>query len=203
MIHRAYSILEVKEFDGEQRVIRGLATSPVPDRAGDIVEPMGVKVAPDIPLFLYHDSTKTVGRARFGKPTKAGIPFEATLPKISEPGLLKDRVDEAWQLVKYKLVTGVSIGFRVMNDAYERLKDGGIRFIETEVLELSIVPVPMHQLAQIETIKSADQAARRAALGAQRGMPVVRLDKPAHAGAASPGDSGAQPPRRKGVVYLN
>src|SRR5688572_7905443 len=110
MLQRAYSIVHIKTVDDDQRVILGTATTPTPDRVGDVVEPLGVHVAPDVPLFLYHDSTKTVGRAKLGAATAAGIAFKAVLPKIAEPGSLKDRVDEAWGLVKYGLVTGVSIG---------------------------------------------------------------------------------------------
>lgn len=161
---RMYSLITVKEMDDERRVIRGMATTPEVDRQGDIVDPFGVKVAGDIPLFLYHDSNQTVGRAKFGKPTKDGIPFEAHLPVIKEAGRLKDRVDEAWQMVKYRLITGVSIGFRALEDGYERMKNGGLKFIATEVLELSLVPVPANASATITAIKSIDER-QRAALG--------------------------------------
>lgn len=153
---RAYSILTVKSVDDDRRVIIGMATTPTPDRAADVVEPMGVKVASDIPLFMYHDSTKTVGRVRFQKATADGIPFEATIPKITEPGVLKDRIDEAWQMVKYKLITGVSIGFRPIEGAIEQIKNGGFRFLKSEVLELSLVPIPMNAEATISTVKSID-----------------------------------------------
>jgi HK97 family phage prohead protease len=199
-ILRAYSLFEAKEFDDEQRVITGWATTPTPDRAKDIVEPLGVQVASDIPLFLYHDSWQTVGRTQFGKPTSKGIPYTARLPKVIEAGRLKDRIDEAWQMLKYRLITGVSIGFRALDDGWEMMKDGGIRYLKTEVLELSLVPIPMNAEANVATIKSADQAIRRAASGAR---PVVRLDPaPAATGnSADPGASGQQQ-RRKGVVYL-
>jgi hypothetical protein len=49
---------------------------------------------------------------------------------MSEPGTLKDRLDEAWQSVKMKLVRGVSIGFRAIEYAF--MDDGGIRFIESK-----------------------------------------------------------------------
>ncbi len=157
---QAFSVLECKEFNDEQRVIRGLATSPVPDRADDVVEPMGAKFATTIPLFLYHDSRLTVGTVKLGKPTKKGIPFEATIPKILEEGKLKDRVDEAWQLVKYKLIAAVSIGFRSIEGKVERLQSGGLRFLESEILELSLVPVPMQSLATIDEIKSFDSSTK-------------------------------------------
>lgn len=50
-MERAYSFLQVKSFDSERRTIKGIATTPTPDRVGDIVEPKGVKVAAEIPLL--------------------------------------------------------------------------------------------------------------------------------------------------------
>jgi len=169
--------------EGEERVIRGIATSSAVDRVGDIVDPAGVRSESDIPLFLYHDSHQTVGRAKLGKPTKDGIPFEARLPKIAEAGRLKDRVDEAWQMLKYRLITGVSIGFNVLNDAYESIKDGGYRFLETEVLELSLVPIPANQTAKITTIKSIVEQ-HLAALGHQ-GSPPTDRNRPGASGQSS------------------
>lgn len=182
MKDRAYSVLEIKEIDDEQRVIRGIATTPSTDRVGDIVEPLGVKVAPDIPMFLYHDSRMTVGRARFGKATKTGIPFEATIPKVKEPGRLQDRVDEAWQMLKYRLITAVSIGFNVLEDGYEIMKNGGIHYLKTEVLELSLVPVPAQAEATITSIKSIDDALL-AASGREQGGGGRGDDLPGASGA--------------------
>jgi phage head maturation protease len=216
-MNRAYSVFEVKSVDEEQRTVRGIATTPTPDRVKDVVEPLGAKFADDLPLFKHHDSRLIVGRTAFGKPTSKGIPFEARLPKIAEAGTLRDRVDEAWQEVKYRLVTGVSIGFKPVMDKVEQLKNGGLRFLEYEILELSLVPVPMNAQAVITqfrdsdggdearralltAIKSADQAIRRAASGAPAGGRVVRLEPAGPAGI--PGASGQQQ-RRKGVVYLN
>lgn len=157
-MHRAYSLLTIKAIDKERRIITGIATTPEPDRVGDVVEPLGVKFKNPLPLLLFHDHTNPVGTVRFDKPTKDGITFEAHLPEIDEPGPLKTAVDHAWQLVKRRLVRGVSIGFRVLNDAMDLMRDtGGIRFRETEVLELSLVTVPANQDATIHTIKSADQ----------------------------------------------
>jgi len=185
---RAYSIVQdIKAMEeGDERVIRGMATTPSVDRMGDIVEPMGVKVAGDIPLFLYHDSGQTVGRAKLGKATKDGIPFEARLPMVKEMGRLKDRVDEAWQMLKYRLITGVSIGFNVIEDAYELMKDGGIRFLKTEVLELSLVPIPANSEALITTVKSIYEG-HRAALGPPRDP----HDSPGASGQRSGAPSGA------------
>ena len=164
-LHRAYSILEVRQVDHERRSISGLASTPTVDRMGDVIEPEGVQFAAEIPLLLHHDHTKPVGRVRLGKATKAGVPFTAELPQIDEPGIVQDRVNEAWVSVKHRLIAGVSIGFRTLNDAVERMKGGGLRFLETEVLELSLVVIPANAEASITSIKSIDRDLLKAASG--------------------------------------
>ncbi|MET4263874.1 phage major capsid protein [Bradyrhizobium sp. LA6.8] len=153
-MNRAYAVLDVKSVDEDKRVITGVATTPTPDRVGDIVEPLGVKFKNPLPLLWQHMSDKPVGSVKFDKPTKDGITFQAQLPSISEPGTLKDRIDEAWQSVKMQLVRGVSIGFRAIE--YSWMDDGGIRFLESEVLELSLVTIPANADATIQSIKSFD-----------------------------------------------
>ena len=98
----------------------------------------------------------------FAKPEKTGIPFKGEMPKIKEPGNLKDRVDEAIQSIKYKLVAAVSIGFSPMEYAF--MDDGGIHFTEWEWLELSLVTIPANSEAVISAVKSADHQ-YRAAMG--------------------------------------
>lgn len=159
-INRAYSVLEIKTISDEQRVIEGMATTPEPDRLGDIVEPLGVEFKNPLPLLWQHKSDQPVGQATFQKPTKEGIRFKAKFAKIDEPGRLKDRIDEAWQSVKAGLVRAVSIGFRAIEMSF--MDDGGIRFINTEVMELSLVTIPANVGATIETIKSIDTATRAA-----------------------------------------
>lgn len=150
----AYSLLEVKALDDDKREISGIATTPEPDRVGDIVEPMGVKFKNPLPLLWQHRHDSPVGSVKFEKPTKAGIAFKATVAKITEPGPLKDLVDMAWQAVKAELVRGVSIGFRPIEYAY--IDGGGVRFVESEVYELSLVTIPANASATIQSIKALD-----------------------------------------------
>lgn len=200
---RAFSALEVKGVNEEQRVITGLATSPVPDRVGDVVNQFGAKFAKSIPLFLYHDSKLTVGTVELGRPTSEGIPFKAYLPKIAEPGALQQRVDEAWQMVKYKLIAAVSIGFKEMSGKVERLKNGGLHFLESEILELSLVPIPMQSLATIHSIKSFD-ATTRHALGLDKSLDRTALAASGHKRSEvkpPPGASGTQPQPASGGFF--
>jgi HK97 family phage major capsid protein/HK97 family phage prohead protease len=160
MLKRAYSLLQIKSVNDDLRVITGMATTPTPDRIGDIVEPLGVKYTNPLPLLWQHRSDKPIGTVRFDKPTEDGVAFSARMPTVDEPGALKERIDEAWQSVKLGLVRGVSIGFRSLDHSY--MDDGGIRFRETEVLELSLVTIPANAEATIETIKSIDDEIRAA-----------------------------------------
>ena len=192
---RAYSILAVKAVEEEKRIITGIATTPAVDRAGDIIEPLGVKYRNPLALLHQHDHDRPVGTVKFKKPTAEGIEFEARIPVITEPGPLKDRVDTAWGEVKNGLVRAVSIGFRPLE--YSFIDNGGIRFSEIEVYELSLVSIPAQADAVITAIKSVDLENRKA-LGLaddptpiERPAPaasgkkarVVRLEEPARDGA--------------------
>lgn len=166
-MNRAYSLLTVKSIDESKRTITGVASTPTVDRVGDSVNPMGAQFKTPMPLLLYHQSDKPVGTVDFAKPTKNGIPFTASLPIVAESGALKDRVDEAWQSIKYKLIAAVSIGFRALKDGVELLKDGGLQFNSWEWLELSLVSVPANPDAVIQSFKSLDADQIRSALGFQ------------------------------------
>jgi HK97 family phage prohead protease len=158
MQNRAYSILEVKSVDEETRVIRGIATTPSVDRVGDIIDPLGVKFNNPLAFLWQHQHDKPIGSVKFDKPTAKGIEFEAEIAKSDEPGTLKDRLDEAWQSIKAGLVRAVSIGFRPIE--YSFMDNGGIRYSETEVYELSAVTIPANADAIITTVKSIDARLR-------------------------------------------
>jgi HK97 family phage major capsid protein/HK97 family phage prohead protease len=188
MTHRAYSLLTVRAVNEDQRVIRGTATTPTPDRMGDIVEPLGVSFKNPLPLLHQHNAREPVGTVKFAKPTADGIDFEAQLPVVVEPGPLKDRVDTAWGEVKLGLVRGVSIGFRSIEMSF--MEDGGIRFIQSEVLELSLVTIPANAEATIQAVKSVD-AALLAASG--RGQPASGRNPPGASGQQRPVKLGKDP----------
>lgn len=178
-MNRAYSILQAKAVqDGDERVIEGIASTPSPDRMGDVVEPMGAKFALPLPLLWQHNHDEPVGTVEFAEPNARGIPFRARLAHVEDPGALKDLVDKAWQAVKAGLVRGVSIGFSAKE--YDRLKSGGLKFTAWEWLELSLVTVPANAEATISAIKSIAQS-EIAASGGTEGDSAASGDKPKHA----------------------
>lgn len=131
-----------------------MASPPLqnPDRIGDIIDPLGVKFENPLPFLWMHRHDQPIGTVKFEKPTKAGINFEAEIAQTDEPGTLKERLDEAWQSIKMKLVRAVSIGFRPLE--YSFMENGGIRYSESECYELSAVTIPMNADALISSVKS-------------------------------------------------
>lgn len=184
---RAYSVLDVKGHSEDENFVyvEGMASTPATDRQGDTVNPMGAKFATPMPLLWQHRHDQPVGNMTFAKPTSKGIPFKAEIPKVSEAGVLKDRIDEAIHSLKYGLIRAVSIGFSVAKDGAEWLDDGGLAIKEWEWLELSLVTIPANSEALITTVKSAD-VKTLAAIG--------RKEKP-------PGDTGK--PKYRPPVQLN
>lgn len=154
MNNRAYAVLEIKSVDEEKRIIRGVATTPSVDRMGDIIDPLGVKFQNPLAFLWQHDHEAPVGQCSFSKPSKSGIEFEAEFvhPDTVESASLKDRLQMAWDSVKAGLVRAVSIGFRPLEYAF--MDAGGIRYVETEVYELSAVTIPANAEALINQIKS-------------------------------------------------
>lgn len=157
---RAYSVLKIKAVNEGARTVKGMATTPSVDRAGDIIDPRGVRFVNPLPFLWQHRHDQPIGTCEFGLPTANGIPFTATIAAPTAPGVLKDRCDEAWQSIELGLVRAVSIGFRPVEYSY--IEGGGIRYSETEVFELSAVTIPAQADATMAAIKSADAMAKKA-----------------------------------------
>ena len=83
-MQRAYSQLTIKAVNEDQRTIEGVATTPSPDRMGDIVEPTGAVFKLPIPLLYQHDSSQPIGHVEAAKVSKDGITITARLVKFSD-----------------------------------------------------------------------------------------------------------------------
>jgi HK97 family phage prohead protease len=153
-----FSAVVIKAIDEERREITGIASTPQLDRVNDVVEPLGLTFAKDTPLLLNHNHAQPVGNVQFGRPTAKGLPFKATIAKVTEPGAVKDRTDESWHSVKAGLIRGVSIGF--VPKASEPLGKGkGTRYTKADIHELSLVAIPANPGAIITAFKSLSQPA--------------------------------------------
>jgi len=162
-MERAYSLLDIKAVEPARRTFSGLASTPELDRQGDIVDPAGVRFRNPLPLLFHHDTQQPIGRVTLTR-TAEGIAFEASIPIVDEPGRFKDRVDEAWHSIKAGVMTGVSIGHRILEGGVEYLKTGARKLTKTEILEVSLVTIPANAQATIRTVKSLAMPRRQETL---------------------------------------
>lgn len=149
MSEKAHSTFIVKSFDEEERIIKGIASTPEVDREGDIVEPKGGRFKLPLPLLAQHDHAQPVGHVISASVGDDGIEIEAQLVKGS--GL--PYVERVWRQVKSGLLRGLSIGF--MADGVEPTKSGR-RFTSWSWHELSLVTIPANASAGIASVKAYD-----------------------------------------------
>lgn len=207
-MEKAYSALHVKDVreDDGYVYISGVASTPTVDRMGDSVNPLGANFKTPFPLLLQHAHDSPVGEVTYAEPTKTGIPFEARLPIIKEPGRLKDRVDEAIHSLKYRLLNFVSIGFQAKPDGAERMKGGGLKFNSWDWLELSICTIPANPDAVISSVKSLrdDKPLSSEVVEAIKAFDQKHLPASGHEGVeGDPPASVEADKNRRGVVFLN
>jgi HK97 family phage major capsid protein/HK97 family phage prohead protease len=182
----AFSVLTIKQIDEDQRIIEGIATTPSPDRVGDIVEPDGAEFELPLPLLKHHDAKCPIGQVLEARVTADGIAIKAQIFKAETPEL-KARLDMAWEEVKLGLIRGLSIGFSPVE--YSFIEDDGwaMRFIRWLWLELSCVTIPANQDATIQAIKSIDGENRRAASGRKATALLTTKDSPGASGSSRTG----------------
>ena len=154
---RMFSTLTIKGTDstGEKRSFTGIASTPTPDRVEDVVEPKGAVFKLPIPLLWQHNSSDPIGWITRAKVTSKGIEIDGQVADIPESGRLKERLLEAWQMIKNGLVRGLSIGFRPIESSEIEGSRWGRRYLKWEWLELSAVTIPANQDASILSIKAA------------------------------------------------
>lgn len=146
---------ETKIIADDAGAISGIAWKfGQPDRIGDVIEPGAFKGAKlPLPMLFGHDVDDPVGTWDIA--TEKGDSFHIT-GKL----LVNDvaRAREVQALVKSGAVRGLSIGF-VTRKAKAR-KGGGRTISDLELLEASLVTIPMHPGARVTSAKSAVQALR-------------------------------------------
>jgi HK97 family phage major capsid protein len=188
---QAYALLTVKALDAPRRTITGIATTPEPDRVGDVFDPLGATFRNPLPLLVEHDRRLVVGSVVLDPPTAAGVTFTASIPVVDTPGELQTRTQTVWDELVAGLRWGVSIGFRALADGVARLATGGVRFTKTEIFELSLVAIPAHQGATVLTVKSLcggsamTLSEQITAVEAARAVPAAQLGSLATGGLAT------------------
>lgn len=123
-----------------------------PDRIGDVILPGAFKKAVmPIPMLFGHDLSDPVGTWDVATEKADGL-------HLSGKMLVNDvvRAREVFALVQSGAAKGMSIGF--ITKKARSLPGGGREISDLELLEASIVTVPMHPGARVTSAKSAVQA---------------------------------------------
>lgn len=126
------------------RIIKGIASTPSVDRAGDIVEPLGCRWKLPVPLLANHDHARLVGTLTKVHLSAAGVHIEARVAEGTQ------EADNAWTLIRQGVLNSMSIGF--IGEQSEPLANGGRRFSRWTLLELSLVGVPANPNAIISEV---------------------------------------------------
>lgn len=157
MERKAFSTIDIKstsESNG-RRTFKGIASTPSPDRDEDIMESTGAEYKMPLPFLWQHNARDPIGWITKVNVTKSGIEVEGEVASIVDTGSLKTRIDEYWQMLKNKLVRGLSIGFKALEYSRRAGTDFGKHITRWEWLELSAVTIPANQDASITNIKAA------------------------------------------------
>lgn len=116
-----------------------------PDRGGDVVRRrafLGLKA--DVPLLWQHDVARPIGRVVSLTEDSHGLKMVAAISAGCSDG--RDAVG----LVKSGAVDGLSFGYRVKEA--RKTPKGGREILKVELLECSVVTLPMHPDARIATV---------------------------------------------------
>jgi HK97 family phage prohead protease len=131
-----------KFMAGAARMIRGWASTAELDRQGDILVPQGMSVRLPIALLWQHDHTKPIGTIATAEIRGNGVWIEAKL--VDGIAL----ADEALKLVEAKAIDAFSVGFRILKS--EPLPNGGLKIVQWDLYEVSLVSVPANPGARIQ-----------------------------------------------------
>lgn len=144
---------------GEEGTFTGYGSVfSITDRGGDIVAPgaftetlNAAKTAGRLPAMLWqHKQAEPVGIYTSMEEDSVGL-------KVSGKLALKTaRGAEAYELMKMGAISGLSIGYRVRDDSWDRVT--GVRTIKkADLFELSLVTFPMNDASRVATVKTIEE----------------------------------------------
>jgi len=140
------SITEQGEFEGYLSVFNSV------DQGGDIVMPgaftesLRKRPAERVKLLAYHDTRQPVGVWKSLIEDGRGLKAKGQILLTTERGR------EMYELMKVGAVDGLSIGYRSIDDEFDRAK-GVRRLKKVDLMEGSLVTFPMHSDATVATVK--------------------------------------------------
>jgi HK97 family phage prohead protease len=122
-----------------------------PDRVGDMIEKGAFKMSGRIPMLFAHDPAQPVGVWTDATETERGLEVRGKL-LVGEV----ERAREIHALVREAAIGGLSIGFTTKKATTR--KGGGRTITDLQLVEISLVTVPMHPGARVTSAKTASAA---------------------------------------------
>jgi hypothetical protein len=135
-------------MSGLARISGYVSRFDTPDRSGDIVRRGAfLGLAADLPLLWQHDVGRPIGRVVSLVEDAKGLRMEAVISTGCRDGV------DALALLQSGSVTGLSFGYRTRN---ARPRPGGGReLLKVDLLECSVVTLPMHRGARVTAVAAA------------------------------------------------
>lgn len=130
----------------------------ITDRGGDIVIPGAFtetlttqKAAGRLPAMLWqHNQREPIGVYTDMEEDAVGLRVKGTLALKTQRGA------EAFELMKMGALTGLSIGYRVRDDSWDRVT--GVRTIKkADLYEISPVTFPMNDASRVSAVKAIEE----------------------------------------------
>ncbi len=117
----------------------------VADRGGDVVRReafLGARA--DLPLLWQHDPARPIGRVLSLTEDGRGLKMVAGVSPDCRDGL------DALALLRAGAIDGLSFGYRVKSA--RKRAGGGRELLKLELIECSVVTLPMHEEARVESV---------------------------------------------------
>ena len=149
--------IPISKIDEEQRIIGGWATVEELDKQGEITDYQASKKAFsnwEGNIREMHDPTRAIGK-------KVSVAFDDENKAVFLSAKIRESTDgqNAWTKIKEGILTGFSIGGRVVKLSKDTVKDASgtrdvNRIMEYELSELSVVDNPAVPSAMLTVVKS-------------------------------------------------
>ncbi len=153
-LERKSNFLEIKGINNLGKFCGYASVFNIKDSYQDIILPSAFKnslksknIKTDIKMLWQHAQDKPIGYFDVIKEDSIGLYVEGQILLDIRQGL------EAYNLIKNKSVTGLSIGYSVKNAEYDP-KDNTRIIKEIELFEISVVTFPANQYSNITYCKS-------------------------------------------------
>lgn len=138
--------------------IEGLANAATKDRVGDLIpkEAWDLEEFKKLPIILFnHDQDHIVGKAISAEPTDAGLKIRVRLSNSKE-----GKVPYVRDLVQEGILKAFSVGFNDHGSA-EKDSDGTNVINRAELLETSIVSIPMNQDSLFSVVAGEQKSGKK------------------------------------------